>query len=89
MNKPASKGPEPEALAKFAEVARNDDGKPLRTGIEATPETAPIPTNPAQKQEAATRVLREGVLRRNQGAHEAIDKLPDRTAPRKHRPKGQ
>ena len=82
-------GERPEALAKFAEVARNDDGKPVRNGTEATEQTAPIPTDPAQKQDAATRVLREGVLKQDQGADEAIDRLPDRTAPRHHRPEGQ
>ena len=79
------KGSRPEALAKFAEVARNDDGNPVREGIEATEETAPIPTNPKLKQDAATKVLREGVLHRKQGAKEAIEKLPDRTA-KKQRP---
>src|SRR5689334_17156810 len=54
-------GERPEALAKFAEVARNDDGKPVRNGTEATAENAPIPIDLAQKQDAATRVLREGV----------------------------
>lgn len=82
-------GERPEALAKFAEVARNGDGKPVRNGTEATAETAPIPTDPAQKQDAATRVLREGVLKQDQGADEAIDRLPDRTAPRHHLPQGQ
>ena len=82
-------GERPEALAKFAEVARNGDGKPVRNGTEATAETAPIPTDPAQKQDAATRVLREGVLKQDQGADEAIDRLPDRTAPQDHIPQGQ
>lgn len=82
-------GERPEALAKFAEVARNDDGKPVRNGTEATAETAPIPTDPAQKQDAATRVLREGVLKQDQGADEAIDRLPDRTDPRDHHSQGQ
>ncbi len=27
------KGTEPEALAKFAQVARNDDGQPVREGM--------------------------------------------------------
>jgi hypothetical protein len=82
-------GERPEALAKFAEVARNGDGKPVRNGTEATAETAPIPTDPAQKQDAATRVLREGVLKQDQGADEAIDRLPDRTDPRDHLSRGQ
>jgi len=40
------KGSRPEALAKFAEVARNDDGQPVREGVEATKKTAAIPTDP-------------------------------------------
>ena len=82
-------GERPEALAKFAEVARNIDGRPVRSGTEATAETTPIPTDPAQKQDAATRVLREGVLKQDQGADEAIDRLPDRTDPRDHFQRGQ
>jgi hypothetical protein len=74
------KGSRPEALAKFAEVARHDDGKPVRKGVKATAETAAIPTDSKLKQDAATRVLREGVLHRDQGAKKAINKLPDRTA---------
>ena len=74
------KGSRPEALAKFAEVARHDDGQPVREGVEATKETSAIPTDPKLKQDAATRVLREGVLHRNQGAKKAIQNLPDRTA---------
>lgn len=74
-----TEGERPEALAKFAEVARNHDGQPVRSGVEASSDTAPIPTDPSLKQEAATRVLREGVFEQDQGADEAIDKLPDRT----------
>lgn len=74
------KGSRPEALAKFAEVARHDDGQPVREGVEATKETAAVPTDPKLKQDAGTKVLREGVLHKDQGAKEAIDKLPDRTA---------
>lgn len=80
MTKIGPKGSRPEALAKFAEVARHDDGQPVREGVSATKETAAIPTDPKLKQDAATKVLREGVLRRNQGAKKAIKKLPDRTA---------
>jgi len=89
LDQESLEGERPEALAKFAEVARNDDGRPVRTGTEATAETAPIPTDPTQKQDAATKVLREGVLKQDQGADEAIDRLPDRTDPRDHRPQGQ
>ena len=74
------KGTEPEALAKFAQVARNNHGQPVRDGLEAKPVTSAIPTDPGLKQDAATKVLREGVYHTEQGAKEAIDRLPDRTA---------
>jgi len=80
MSKFVPKGEEPESLAKFAEVARNEGGKPVREGIEARKETSAIPTDPKLKQDAATKVLREGVLHADQGARDAINKLPDRTA---------
>lgn len=89
LDQESLEGERPEALAKFAEVARNDGVRPVRNGTEANAETSPIPMDPAQKQDAATRVLREGVLKQGQGADEAIDRLPDRTAPRHHRPQGQ
>jgi hypothetical protein len=74
------KGSRPEALAKFAEVARHDNGEPVRDGVVANKQTKPIPTDPKLKQDAANKVLREGVLHKDQGADEAIDRLPDRTA---------
>lgn len=76
------KGPEgqqPEALATFAATARNDSRKPAEIGLTATPDTEPLATAPEVKAEAATKVLREGVLGRDQGAAEAVDALPDRT----------
>lgn len=70
---------QPEALATFAATARNDGKKPADIGLEATPETGGIPTDPKMKAEAATKVLREGVFHTGQGADEAVDALPDRT----------
>lgn len=70
---------QPEALATFAATARNDGKKPKDIGLHATGETEAISTDPKQKADAATKVLREGVLRKDQGAEEAIDALPDRT----------
>jgi len=72
------KGQQPEALATFAASARNDGRKPAEIGLEATGATRPVPTSPEAKQDAATKVLREGVLKTDQGADEAIDALPDR-----------
>ena len=73
------KGQQPEALATFAASARNDARKPDDVGLTATPETAPLRTSSSKKADAATKVLREGVLKRDQGADEAVDALPDRT----------
>ncbi|WID96058.1 hypothetical protein QO058_25520 [Bosea vestrisii] len=73
------KGQRPEALATFAASARNDGKKPEEIGLEATEATKPLVTSPEKKHDAATKVLREGVLGKDQGADEAIDKLPDRT----------
>ena len=73
------KGQQPEALATFAASARNDARKPDEVGLTATSETAPLGTSSEKKAQAANKVLREGVLQRDQGADEAVDALPDRT----------
>jgi len=70
---------QPEALATFAASARNDGRKPKDIGLHATDETEAIPTDSKKKADAATKVLREGVLHKDQGADKAIDDLPDRT----------
>lgn len=70
---------QPEALATFAASARNDGRKPKDIGLHATNETEAIPTDPKKKADAATKVLREGVLHKDQGADETINDLPDRT----------
>lgn len=77
-DKQAGKG-QPEALATFAAAARRDGRKPDEVGLDATAETAAIPASSEQKAKAATKVLREGVTGREEGAEEAIDALPDRT----------
>ncbi|MGO4173907.1 hypothetical protein [Bosea sp. TAF32] len=70
---------QPESLATFSATAKNAGKKPKDVALTATPETMPIPTDPTKKADAATKVLREGVLHRDQGADKAIDALPDRT----------
>lgn len=70
---------QPEALATFAASARNAGRKPKHIGLAATRETEAIPTDPKKKVEAATKVLREGVFHKDQGADAAVDALPDRT----------
>ncbi len=74
------KGVQPEALSRFAESARDNEATADKPGLVANKQTKPIPTDPKLKQGAATKVLREGVLHRDEGADEAIAKLPDRIA---------
>jgi hypothetical protein len=70
---------QPEALATFAAAARSADKVSPNGGLKITEETGPLPTSLDAQQDAATKVLREGVLRTDQGAMEAVDALPDRT----------
>jgi len=70
---------QPEALANFAATARSDDKVSPTGGRGDTPDTEALPTDPQKKAEAATKVLREGTLGVDQGAEEAVDRLPDRT----------
>jgi len=72
-------GEQPEALATFAATARNDGVKPVPPDLHADEKTKAIPVDPDLGNEAATRVLREGVFGIDQGSKEAIDALPDRT----------
>ncbi len=78
MDKTETKKTQPEVLAKFGEAARDMDGNPHKPGLRASEETAAVAMDPKLKQDAATKVLREGVFKRDEGAEEAIDKLPDR-----------
>ena len=77
-----AEGPQPEALATFSAAAASKKGmKPKDIGLTATSDTKPIPTDSSAKDDAATRVLQEGVTGEDKGADEAIDALPDRTSP--------
>ena len=69
---------QPEALAKFGESARDQNSETKRPGLFANTESAAIPTDPNLKQDAAEKVFREGVFHHDEGADEAIKKLPDR-----------
>ena len=73
----------PEALAKFAQSAREKNKAHAghasgKDELTADRHTKPIPTDPDKKQDAATRVLREGATGKDHGSDEVIDKLPDR-----------
>jgi hypothetical protein len=78
MAKKKLKKQRPEALATFAESARSRSKTPTRSKLTATKKTAPMATSSKRKDKAATKVLREGVYRRDEGADEAIAELPDR-----------
>lgn len=67
----------PEALAQFAESAREGEREGVK-GPWATKATEPIPTDPKAKQEAATRILAEGATGEDFNSEEAVDALPDR-----------
>lgn len=75
-------GRQPEALANFAATSRSGAKVSPTGGLTDSPDTEAIPTDPARKADAATKVLREGVLNEDQRADEAVDALPDRTRPR-------
>ena len=73
-----SRNERPEALAAFAEASRHDGKKPDDLGVKADRHTAPIPTDPDKKQEAATKILHKGATGKDTGVNEAVDDLPDR-----------
>ena len=73
-----SRKQQPEALATFAEASRKGGKKPDDLGLEADEHTAPIPTDPGQKQRAAAKVLHKGATGEDEGVDEAVDNQPDR-----------
>jgi hypothetical protein len=85
IRKPDGASTQPEVLAGLAAAARAGGKKPAEQSLTATPETAAVPANPSQEVDAATKVLREGVTKTDQGAAEAIRKLPDRAQENKAR----
>ena len=78
MNDSKKSQRQPEVLAQFGKSARDTTDGLERPGFVADSETSPIPTDPKLKQTAATKVLREGVFKKDEGAQEDIDRLPDR-----------
>ena len=70
-------GEQPEALAAFGKAARSGGVTPPKS-LYADAETKPVSTDPKKKADAATRVLREGVLHDDEGAAKAVRALPDR-----------
>lgn len=70
-------GQRPEALAQFAQSARDGEKSPKKPTADA--ETAARPTDNADKHEVATRLLNEGAEGEHPDPHEeGVDRLPDR-----------
>jgi hypothetical protein len=69
---------QPESLSRFGQAARSQQSVANKPGLFADAETAPDFVDSEQKDDAATRVLREGATGKDHGADEAIHALPDR-----------
>ena len=74
----AQDGQQPEALRSLKSAAKAGSQKPRDQGLEAGSDTAPIPAPPEQEQDAAAKVLQEGVKKNPQGMEEAARKAPQR-----------
>jgi hypothetical protein len=71
-------GQQPEALRSLKSAAKAGSQKPRDQGLEARRDTAPIPAPPEQEQDAAAKVLQEGVEKNSRGMEEAARKAPRR-----------
>ena len=70
-------GERPEALAQFAQSAREGEDSPKKPTADR--ETAPRPTSNTDKHDVATRLLEEGAEGEHPDPHEeGVDRLPDR-----------
>lgn len=70
-------GERPEALAQFAQSARDGEESPKKPT--ADHETAPRRTSNTDKHEVATKILHDGAEGEHPDPHEeGVDKLPDR-----------
>src|SRR3954462_13110199 len=71
-------GQQPEALRSLKSAAKAGSRKPQEQGLEARGDTAPIPAPLEQEQDAATKVLQEGVEKNPRGMDNAARKAPPR-----------
>ena len=71
-------GQQPEALRSLKSAAKAGSRKPDDQGLEARGDTAPVSASPEQEQDAAAKVLREGVQKNPRGMEEAAKKAPRR-----------
>ena len=76
-NSSSAQGRQPEALNTFNAASRSGSVKPADQGLTANPETGPKKKNPAQKNQAAADVLKDGAegrSRTNSAAKKASDR---------------
>ena len=71
-------GQQPEALRSLKSAARAGSQKPQDQGLEARGDTAPVSAPLEPEQDAAAKVLQEGVKKNPQGMEEAARKAPER-----------
>jgi hypothetical protein len=71
-------GQQPEALRSLKSAAKAGSQKPQEQGLEARGDTTPIAAPLEQEQDAAAKVLREGVKKNPQGMEDAARKAPER-----------
>ncbi|WP_201860597.1 hypothetical protein [Microvirga soli] len=71
-------GQQPEALRSLKSAAKAGSQKPKDQGLEARADTKPIPAPLEQEQDAAAKVLKEGVEKNPQGMEDAARKAPER-----------
>ena len=71
-------GQQPEALRSLKSAAKAGSQKPQEQGLEARGDTAPVPAALEQEQDAATKVLQEGVKKNPQGMEDAAWEAPER-----------
>jgi len=71
-------GQQPEALRSLKAAANAESQKPRDQGLEARGDTAPIPAPLEQEQDAAAKILQEGVEKNPRGMEEAALKAPRR-----------
>src|SRR4051794_16074780 len=71
-------GQQPEALRSLKSATKAGSQKSPDQGLEARGDTGPIPAPLEQEQDAAAKVLQEGVEKNPQGMEEAARKAPER-----------
>ena len=71
-------GQQPEALRSLKAAAKAGSRKPQDQGLEARGDTAPIPAPLEQEQDAAAKVLHEGVEKNPAEMEKAARKAPRR-----------